>query len=79
MPEGCVIRPVRDRFALMAPIHDRMPAILAPGAWDSWLGAENTSTEDLKGLLQPAPAEGITAYLVGTGVNRVGAEGLITP
>lgn len=58
-----------------------MPAILAPGAWDAWLGAENASTEKLKGLLGPAPAEGMRAYPVGMAVNRAGAEGegLIKP
>ncbi len=60
---------------LMAPIHDRMPVILAPGAWDAWLGAEIASTEDLKGLLQPAPAEGMTAYPGGMAVNWAGVEG----
>lgn len=60
---------------LMAPIHDRMPVILAPRAWDAWLGAEDASTEDLKGLLQPAPAEGMKAYPVGPAVNRAGVEG----
>jgi len=58
-----------------------MPVILAPGAWDAWLGAENASTEALRALLGPAPPEGMTAYAVGTAVNRVGAEGegLIKP
>jgi len=52
-----------------------MPMILQPGTWDAWLGAENASTEALRALLGPVPAEGMTSYLVGTGVNRVGAEG----
>ena len=52
-----------------------MPAILAPGAWGAWLGTENASTEALRALLGPAPAEGMTAYPVGMAVNRAGLEG----
>jgi putative SOS response-associated peptidase YedK len=67
--------------AVMEPIHERMPVILAPGAWDAWLGAENASTEALKGLLVPAPEAGMVAYPVGMAVNRSGVEGteLIQP
>ena len=65
----------------MAPIHERMPAILPPGAWDAWLGAENASMEALRALLVPVPANGMVAYPVGMAVNRAGAEGegLIKP
>lgn len=69
----CII--TTEANALMALIHDRMPAILAPGAWDAWLGAENASTAALRALLGPAPPEGMTAYAVGTAVNRAGVEG----
>lgn len=76
---ACII--TTEANALMAPIHDRMPAILAPGAWDAWLGAENASKEALRALLGPTPAEGMTAYAVGMAVNRAGVEGegLIKP
>lgn len=67
--------------AVMEPIHDRMPVILAPGAWDAWLGVENVTTEALRALLVPAPAEGMVAYPVGMAVNRPRTEGeeLIRP
>jgi putative SOS response-associated peptidase YedK len=55
---------------VMESIHDRMPVILASGAWGPWLGAENASTEALKALLVPASAEGMVAYPVNTAVNR---------
>lgn len=66
---------------LMAPIHDRMPVILGPGAWDRWLEAQNPPVEALKGLLVPCAAEGMVAYPVSTAVNRAGVEGegLIAP
>jgi len=67
--------------AVMKPIHDRMPVILEPGAWDAWLGAKNVTTDALRALLVPAPAEGMVAYPVGMAVNRAGVdgEGLIQP
>jgi putative SOS response-associated peptidase YedK len=67
--------------AVMEPIHDRMPVILGPGAWDAWLGAINAATVALKGLLVPVPEAGMLAYPVGMAVNRAGLEGedLISP
>lgn len=67
--------------SVMEPIHDRMPVILEPKAWDAWLGAEDASTEALKGLLVPAPENEMVAYPVGLAVNRASVEGeeLIQP
>jgi putative SOS response-associated peptidase YedK len=59
---------------VMVPIHERMPVILEAEAWDAWLGAENASTEALKGLLVPAPEAGMVAYPVGMAVNRAAVE-----
>jgi putative SOS response-associated peptidase YedK len=42
---------------LMKPIHDRMPVILPPEAWDRWLDPENEDTAALQELLVPFPAE----------------------
>ncbi len=46
-----------DPNETMAPIHDRMPVILPPSAWDAWLDPTNDDTEALAKLLVPAPAE----------------------
>ncbi len=66
---------------LVAPIHDRMPVILAPSAWDQWLDPANDDLVAIKGLLVPAPSDGFEAYPVGTRVNGVANEGpeLIEP
>ena len=40
----------------MAQIHDRMPVILPPSAWDAWLDPDNDDLETLGKLLVPAPA-----------------------
>jgi putative SOS response-associated peptidase YedK len=38
---------------LIGAVTDRMPAILAPEDWRTWLGEEPSSPERLKGLLRP--------------------------
>ncbi len=75
----CIITTAAN--ALMVPIHERMPVILDPGAWDGWLTPQNPSVEALKWLLGPCGAEGVVACPVGMAVNRAGVEGegLIAP
>ena len=66
--ESCSII-VTDANALMRPIHDRMPVILAPDAWSAWLEPENKDAQALQNLLKPYPAEGMVAWPVSTLVN----------
>lgn len=66
--ESCTII-VTDANDLMKPIHDRMPVILAPEDWDTWLTPENKDTQALQNLLKPYPSEGIVAWMVSTLVN----------
>lgn len=54
----------------MAAIHNRMPVLLAPQAWDDWLWPDTESAE-LLALLQPAPDDMLTLRPVSTAVNRV--------
>jgi putative SOS response-associated peptidase YedK len=56
----------------MQPIHDRMPVILPPSAWDTWLSPDNDDLKTLGQLLVPAPASLITVHPVTTRVNNVG-------
>lgn len=46
---------------VMAPIHDRMPVILRPGDFDTWLDPAN---HDPRELLRPCSEEGMSAYPV---------------
>jgi putative SOS response-associated peptidase YedK len=39
--------------ALIAPVHDRMPAVIAESEWPKWLGEVPASIEELKALLRP--------------------------
>jgi putative SOS response-associated peptidase YedK len=56
---------------LVAGIHDRMPVMLPPSAWSSWLDRENHDLDTLGQLLVPAPAELFVAHPVSTRVNSV--------
>jgi putative SOS response-associated peptidase YedK len=56
---------------LVAPVHNRMPVILPPQAWPSWLGDEREGDDDLLALLRPYPAEAMRAYPVAARVGNV--------
>lgn len=53
---------------LLSPIHDRMPVILQPDAYEAWLDPK-TEPAILKRLLQPLPALEMKSHPVGSGVN----------
>ena len=76
----CVIITI-EANRLLAPIHDRMPVVLPPDAWDEWLDPENQDVSRLQKLLVPAPAKEFEAYEISTLVNNVRHEGpdLIEP
>ncbi|GAB6910162.1 SOS response-associated peptidase [Desulfosarcina cetonica] len=42
----------REASASMAPIHNRMPVILKPAAFDAWLNTRNQDIELLQGIIQ---------------------------
>ena len=56
---------------LMEPVHHRMPVIIAPEDWDTWLDPENTDTGELAKLLVPAPEEMLTLWPVDPAVGNV--------
>jgi putative SOS response-associated peptidase YedK len=56
---------------LLAPIHDRMPVILAPKNWLAWLGESTADPEELKSLLVPYPAEKMVIWPVDKRVGNV--------
>lgn len=53
----------------LRPIHGRMPAILAPGAYDRWLDVTNCPPTCARALLGPYPSNPMAFYRVGTRVN----------
>ena len=54
---------------LITPIHDRMPVILHPDAYDLWLDKDVNNPEQLQLLYPPYPADLMTLYPVSTLVN----------
>lgn len=61
--------------AIMAPVHDRMPAILLSEGIDAWLDPKNVDGADLQQLLVPYPADEMHERVVSTRVNSARNEG----
>jgi putative SOS response-associated peptidase YedK len=61
--------------ATMAPVHDRMPAILAPANWGQWMDRGNDDLATLGALLVPAPPGLLTMHPVSSAVNNVRSGG----
>ena len=59
----------------MAPVHDRMPVVLPPDAWDRWLDRDLHDVELLGRLLVPAPPRLLTMHPVSFEVNNVRNRG----
>ena len=55
---------------VLAPIHERMPVILAPEAFDLWLNCADVDAQTAAALIAPAPENMLEAYEVSTAVNR---------
>ncbi len=64
----------------LAPIHDRMPAVVPPEHFDAWLD-EKVDAKTALALIGPAPEDFFEAYEISTRVNRAENEGpeLIKP
>lgn len=55
---------------LLQPIHNRMPVILQRSDYEKWLDPQLMITEPLQELLQPYPAEYMSAYAVSVRMNN---------
>lgn len=81
-PDGTILRTAcvvtTQANALLLPIHERMPVLIAPEAWQRWLSAP---AEQVRDLLAPYPAEQLQAWPVSKRVNaaRDDDEGLLAP
>ncbi len=61
--------------SVVAPLHDRMPVIVAPEQFHLWLDPEIEDPEALRPILAPAPAADLEAYPVRTLVNDPANDG----
>jgi putative SOS response-associated peptidase YedK len=66
--ESCTII-VMPANEVMKPIHERMPAIIAPAHYDLWLDSRITDKQEIMPYLTSAPSSQLTAYPVSTWVN----------
>ena len=64
-----------DANRLLAPIHDRMPVILRPDAFEMWLDTGNVDVKTAAALIAPAQNELFEAYEITPLVNRVANDG----
>lgn len=60
---------------LVATLHDRMPVILPPAAWDAWLDPAVTDPAALIPLLRPCEEVDLELVPVGAAVNSVRNDG----
>jgi putative SOS response-associated peptidase YedK len=60
---------------LIRPLHNRMPVILHPQAYDLWLDSEVNDPQALQALLRPFPSEAMLAYPVSRWVNSPANDG----
>lgn len=67
--ESCTVI-VTDANELIRPVHDRMPVILDPANYATWLNPDIHDPELLQRLLEAYPAEGMQLYPVS---KRVGS------
>ncbi|MDB5568956.1 MAG: putative response-associated peptidase [Hyphomicrobiales bacterium] len=66
---ACVL--TTDANALMGAVHDRMPVILEPEDFDSWLDADAVEAEAAMALLRPARDDVLEMWPIATHVNKV--------
>jgi putative SOS response-associated peptidase YedK len=67
--ESCTIV-TTEANELLAPIHDRMPVILDPGDFASWIDPAEKGPESIARLLRPYPPDQLQAYPVSFFVNN---------
>jgi putative SOS response-associated peptidase YedK len=60
--------------SLLEPIHNRMPVILPPDEYKSWLAVEDRQPAQLNSLLIPYPASEMVAFPVSRMVNSPQTE-----
>jgi putative SOS response-associated peptidase YedK len=56
---------------LLRPLHDRMPALIAPDNWAAWLGETEATEPELKALLRPYPDKAMAFWPVDRKVGNI--------
>jgi putative SOS response-associated peptidase YedK len=66
--ESCTIL-TTEANEVLAPVHERMPVIVASKDYDLWLDTQMTEKNRLTPLLRPYPSTEMTSHPVGLSVN----------
>lgn len=78
MPDGSVLESCTiitiEANAVLAPIHNRMPALIDRGDWNLWLSPAPLGQEQLAALLNPGAADNIQVWGVSHAVNKAGND-----
>jgi putative SOS response-associated peptidase YedK len=76
---ACIVTTAANR--MLAPIHDRMPVVIAPEAFDLWLDSAEAEVATAAALIAPAPESLFEAVEVSAAGNRTANDGpsLIEP
>jgi putative SOS response-associated peptidase YedK len=65
---ACIVTTRANR--ILAPIHDRMPVVIAPDGFDLWLDTARVDAVTAAALIVPAPDDLFETYEISTAVNR---------
>ena len=63
---GFIVMPAND---VMKPLHERMPAIIAPSHFDLWLDPRVTDKTEIMSYLSSAPSGQLVIYPISPWVN----------
>jgi putative SOS response-associated peptidase YedK len=66
---ACIVTTAAN--GLVGRLHDRMPAILEPGAFAAWLDVDGVDAAKALALLKPAAEPALELVEIGPAVNRV--------
>lgn len=75
METACIITTPANRT--LRALHDRMPAVIPPQAFDLWLDCAKVDAETAAALLVPAPEDTFAAHEVSTAVNRAANDSAV--
>jgi putative SOS response-associated peptidase YedK len=65
---ACIV--TTDANRLLAPIHDRMPVVVPPEAYDLWLDCAHVDATTAAAVIAPAPESLFEVYEISAAVNR---------
>ena len=68
METACIVTTSANRT--LAPLHERMPVVIAPEAFDLWLDCAKVDGGTATALIMPAPESLFEVHEVSTAVNR---------